>query len=315
MERITPDIVFERVGVDYAEPIYVKHGPVRRPIIVKAYVSVFVSLSVKAVHLELVSDLTTEAFVACLRRFISRRGKPTVIWSDHGTNFVGAARELQELVEFFNEQKTEKLISEFCSTQGIQWKFIPERSPHFGGLWEAAVKSMKLHMRRIVGDVKLTFEEMTTVLSQIEACLNSRPLVPFPSSEEGLDVLTPGHFLIGRPLESLPDPPSSCRTMSLLQRWNLCQALVRHFWKRWSAEYLVTLQKATKWHRPYKNLSVGDLVILREDNVAPTRWPLARVSEIHPGKDDIVRVVTLKTSTGLYTRPVTKVVPLFRTQQ
>ena len=210
MERITPDIVFERVGVDYAGPIYVKHGPVRRPIIVKAYVSVFMSLSVKAVHLELVSDLTTEAFVACLRRFISRRGKPTVIWSDHGTNFVGAARELRELVEFFNEQKTEKLISEFCSTQGIQWKFIPERSPHFGGLWEAAVKSMKLHMRRIVGDVKLTFEEMTTVLSQIEACLNSRPLVPFPSSEEGLDVLTPGHFLIGRPLESLPDRVGPC---------------------------------------------------------------------------------------------------------
>ena len=118
MERVTPDIVFQRVGVDYAGPMYVKHGHVRKPTVVKAYVCVFVSLSVKAVHLELVSDLTTEAFIACLRCFISRRGKPTVIWSDHGTNFVGASRELRELpVEFFKKQRTEKVISDFCSTK------------------------------------------------------------------------------------------------------------------------------------------------------------------------------------------------------
>ena len=311
MERVTPDIVFERVGVDYAGPMYVKHGHVRKPTIVKAYVCVFVSLSVKAVHLEVVSDLTTEAFIATLRRFISRRGKPTVVWSDHGTNFVGASRELRELMEFLNKQKSVKDISDFCSTQSIRWDFIPEHAPHFGGLWEAAVKSAKLHLRRVVGEIKLTFEELTTVLTQIEACLNSRPLVPLPNSEEGFEALTPGHFLLGRPLELLPDPSSSYRSMSLLRRWNLCQALVRHFWKRWSTEYMVTLQKAAKWHQPRRNLSVGDLVVLREDNTTPTKWPLARVARIHPGKDGTVRVLTLKTPTGLYTRPVTKVVPLF----
>ena len=132
MERVTPDIVFERVGVDYAGLMYVKHGHVRKPTIVKAYVCVFVSLSVKAVHLEVVSDLTTEAFIATLRRFISRRGKPTVIWSDHGTHFVGASRELRELVEFLNKQKSVKDISDFCSTQSIRWDFIPEHAPHLG---------------------------------------------------------------------------------------------------------------------------------------------------------------------------------------
>ena len=309
-ERITPDIVFEHVGVDYAGPVRVKLGRVRKPTLVKAYVCVFVSLSTKAVHLELVSDLTTDAFIACLRRFISRRGKPRVIWSDHGSNFVGAARELRELFEFLTQQKTEKTVSEFCSTQEIQWEFIPEHAPHYGGTWEAAVKSFKLHLRRIVGEVKLTFEELTTVLTQNEGCLNSRPLVAIPNSE-GLEALTPGHFLIGRPIDALPDPKSSFASPSLVRRWSLCQQLVRHFWKRWSQEYLVTLQKKTKWQQATKNLSEGDLVVLREDNTTPTSWPLARVIKVHPGSDGTVRVVTLKTSTGCYTRPVTKLAPLF----
>ncbi len=140
VERVTPDLVFNRVGVDYAGPIYVKYGHVRKPTLVKAYVRVFVSLSVKAVHLELVSDLTTEAFIACFRRFIARRGRPSLVWSDHGSNFVGASRHLKELLfEFLQEQESRKVISNFCTDQNIVWDFIPERAPHFGGLWEAAV--------------------------------------------------------------------------------------------------------------------------------------------------------------------------------
>jgi hypothetical protein len=150
MERITPDLVFSKVGVDYAGPLNIKYGHVRKPTIVKAYICVFVSLTVKAVHLEAVSDLTTEAFIATLRRFIARRGKPSLIWSDHGSNFVGAARELRELFDFLKQQKSEEVISEFCSSQNIVWDFIPERAPHFGGLWEAAVKSMKTHLKRVV---------------------------------------------------------------------------------------------------------------------------------------------------------------------
>ena len=203
-ERVTPDIVFDKVGIDYAGPVLIKHAHVRKPTIVKAYICVFVALSVKAVHLELVSDLTTEAFIACLRRFIACRGKPSLIWSDHGSNFVGAARELKELMNFLKHQRTQQIMSEFCSMQNIQWQFIPERAPHFGGLWEAAVKSMKTHLKRIVGDVKLTFEELATILAQIEACLNSRPLVPVTGDEDGIEALTPGHFLVGWPLESFP---------------------------------------------------------------------------------------------------------------
>ena len=248
LERIAPGMVFENVGIDYAGPILLKLGRVRKPVIVKAYICVFVAVSVKAVHLEVVSDLTSEAFIACLRRFVARRGKPHTIWSDHGSNFVGASRELAELAAFLEEQRTQTDIPDFCASQSIRWSFIPERAPHFGGLWESAVKSMKLHLRRVVGNTRLTFEELTTVLTQVEACLNSRPLVSLPSDGDGVEALTPGHFLIGRPLEALPDPPSACQSITVLRRWSLCQALTRHFWKRWSTDYFASLRRFSKWH-------------------------------------------------------------------
>ena len=221
LERVTPASVFERVGVDYAGPFEIKYGYVRRPTVVKAYICLFVCLSVKAVHLEFVSDSTMEAFVATLRRFIARRGYPSLIWSDHGTNFVGAKRELKELQDFLSSQTTQGAILEFCNSYNIEWKYIPERSPHFGGLWESAVKSTKTHLKRVVSTVKLTFEEFTTILTQIEACLNSRPLTPTNTADDdGIEVLTPGHFLVGRLLSALPDPQLSYRSVSLLRHWH-----------------------------------------------------------------------------------------------
>ena len=227
-ERVTPDIVFENVGIDYAGPIYVKYGYVRKPTIVKAYICLFVSFSVQAVDLELVSDLTSDAFVAALRRFISRRGKPKLICSDNGSNFVGARKDLKEFCAFLKDH----------SLQHIEWSCIPERAPNSGGLWESAVKSMKYHLKR-----KLTF----AVFAQVEACLNSRLLVSIPCDSDGVEMLTPAHFLIGRPLEALPDPSFSYRPISLLRRWHLRQNMVTQFWQRWK---LASLRKHSKWHKP-----------------------------------------------------------------
>ena len=230
-----------------------------------------------------------------------------VIWSDNGSNFVGAACELKELYNFLHDPKTQQAVSEYCTCQKIQWKFIPEHSPHFGGLWEAAVKSAKMHLKKVVGEAKLTFEELYTILNQTEACLNSRPLVALPDDEDGIEALTPGHFLVGKPLEALPDLLSTYQPCSILRRWQLCQSLVHHFWRRWSREYLSHLQRLTKWKSPSPNLQVGDLVVIHEDNLVPTKWPLTRVLSVHPGKDGFVRVVTLKTSRGVYKRPVSKI--------
>ena len=153
------------------------------------------------------------------------------------------------MVDFLEQQRTQNKISNFCAAEHINWRFIPERVPHFGGLWEAAIKSMKQHLRRTMGEKKLTFEECTTLLTQIESCLNSRPLVPLPTQGDQ-EALTPGHFLIGKALESLPNPFSSSQHLSTLRRWHLVQAMVCQFWHKWSAEYLVAIRKLTKWHQP-----------------------------------------------------------------
>ena len=160
--------------------------------------------------------------------------------------------------------------AELCYTQNIQWRYTPEHAHHFGGLWEAAVKSFKHRFQRIVGGVWLTFEELTTVLTPIEACLNSRPLTPLLHPEDGIGALTPGHFLIGAPLQALPDTESPATSISVLQRWHLCQALVWNFWQCWSTEYITNLQKLSRWPIPSCNIRVGDIVCLRDEPMAPT---------------------------------------------
>ena len=211
----------------------------------------------------------------------------------------------------YSQNKLNWLPSITAQPRGIKWHFIPERAPHFGGLWEAAVISFKVHLARVVGNAKLDFEEMYTVLTQIEACLNSRPLGSLPdTNEDGIEMLTPGHFLIGRPLQAIPDDTKSFQDQSLLRRWHLCQNLIRHFWGRWKDEYLSALQKYLKWRHPTRNLKIGDVVVLKEDNMVVCQWPLARVVSTNPGSDGLVRVVTLKTKDGTYKRPVTKIAPL-----
>lgn len=149
--------------------------------------------------------------------------------------------------------------------------------------------------------MKLSFEEFGTVLTQVEACLNSRPLVPTKSTDDdGIEVLTPGHFLIGRPISAIPDPQLSYKSISILRRWHLCQCLIYHFWQRCQNEYLSTLNRCNKWKYPPRNVSAGDIVVVQESRTAPTKWPLGhRVLETHPGQGELVRIVTLETSQGV----------------
>lgn len=306
--RVLPSVPFETTGVDFAGPVYIKYG-VRRPAVVKAYISVFICMSTRAIHLELVSDMTAEAFVAALRRFTSRRGYPHRMFSDNGLNFIGANKNLKELIRLFKDQQTLRKINQFFHPREINWSFIPPRAPNFGGYWEAGVKNVKTHLKRVLGKTPLSFEEYATILSQIEAILNSRPLFADGSDPTEPSAITPGHFLIGRELTAIPEPLYD-DSRSTLCRWKHLQAIRDHFWKRWSAEYLTQLQSRGKWSTRSPNVKEGMIVLLKEENLPPQIWKLAIITKTYPGEDGAVRVVDLKTADSIFRRSISKISPL-----
>jgi hypothetical protein len=277
-------------------------------LLAKSYVAVFVCFSTKAIHLELVSDCTSDSFLAAFRRFISRRGNVTTMYSDNGTNFVGANKELQTLKQLFKDSQFQQELFSESLKYNTNWKFIPANSPHWGGLWEAGVKSVKGHIKRVVGDTSLTFEEMYTFLTQVEACVNSRPITQLSTDPNDLIPLTPGHFLIGDRLTTVLEPDLTPIRLNRLSRWQLVQQLQQHFWRRWSSEYLHHLQQRSKWQdKTDKPFKVGSLVLLCDDNLPPLQWKLGRIQELHPGSDGLVRAVTVKTLTGSVRRAINRI--------
>lgn len=304
--RIEPARPFLNTGIDYGGPFLIRTGSTRTKLKVKCYVALFICLATKAIHLELVSNLSTDALIAALRRFISRRGICANIYSDNGTNLVGARRELKQLYMLFQTQQHNITMQQYASTTGFTWHFIPPSSPHFGGLWEAGIKSMKYHLKRSIGTACLTFEEMTTLLSQIEACLNSRPILAISNDSDDPPILTPAHFLIGDSLMAIPEPDLTNLKITRLSRWQMIQQIQQNIWHRWSTEYLGQLQQRSKWSSSYSNIQPGDVVLIKEDNLPPLVWKTAVVSEVHPGVDGLVRVASVRTSTGTLLRPVKK---------
>jgi len=300
--RVNPGRAFLRSGTDFCEPFLVTPRRARGIKPLKMYVCVFVCFTTKAIHLELISDLSSDACISGLKRFIGRRGKPLEIYSDCGTNFIGTKNNLLSW-------QTES-IGRYLVDEGVKWKHIVPSAPHFGGLWEAAVKSMKFHLKRVLGTQILSQEEFTTVLVEIEAVLNSRPLVAASDDPDDYTAITPGHFLIGSELKRLPEPDFTELKIPIRERLRLISQISQSFWKSWSKDYLTQLQERNKWRKPFENLKVNDLVLIKEDNLPPIKWKLARVSETYKGTDNFIRAVNLKTSAGEIRRPIHKLVRL-----
>ncbi|CAI6371658.1 unnamed protein product [Macrosiphum euphorbiae] len=231
----------------------------------------------RAIHLELVRDLSSDAFISVLFRFIARRGQCVNVYSDNGTNSIGAKKILSSWA--FDLSKESK-FNDRLSDLGIEWQFIPPSAPHFGGL--------------------------------IEAVLNSRPLTAISSDPSDFNALTPGHFLIGCPLTSPPEPNVLDIPENRLRKFQLIQSRLQHFWKRWSSEYLPQLQRRDRWiSNKSENISVGDLAILKQDNIPPLQWQMVRVIKVSPGADGVVRVVTVRNAAGAeYIRPARKLARL-----
>ena len=211
-------------------------------------------------------DLSKEACLSAIRRFRSRRGLPKVIDSNNWTNFIGACNGLMEIQRLLARQVGQDDLKNFCANKGISWVTIPTCGPHFGGLSEAGLKSMKRLLRRQMGRIVLNFEELATILPQIEQILNSRPLTPLSTDPNDVQVLTSVHFLLGSPLTALPSSNEDDTEVSCLQRWRLIQLLLQRLWKRWTRQNLLTNQIRTKWQLKKTNLAVNGVVFVTDDN-------------------------------------------------
>ena len=308
--RVRQSRPFNNVGVDYCGPFYIKEKKWRNQKFIKCYVAIFICMAVKAVHIEIVEDLTTESFLAALSRFISRRGVSENIYSDNGTQFKGANNKLEELYKLFQTSEFKKDLVSYTNKFKIKWHFIPPEAPNFGGLWESNVKQFKHHFKRVAADKRFTIMEFATLSTEIEAILNSRPLTQISDDVNDYRALTPGHFLIGDALRGLPEPSYNSIPENRLNAWENIKKIKQDFWKRWHKEYLNELNVRHNKGSNDPKLKIGQLVLVKEDNVPCLEWITARISELHPGEDKIVRTVTISTPTGTLKRPATKIAVL-----
>ena len=295
---------FTHNGVDYFGPFEVKF--LRRTW--NRWCCLFTCLTTRAVHIEVAQSLDTESCLAAVTRFIARRGYPSTIISDNGTNFVGAANELKS---FMNEWDKAKIESDLAQKK-IVWKFNPPGAPHFGGIWERLVQSCKKVMIAILDNRSLTDEVLSTTMCLVEQTLNARPLTAVSDDPEDLTALTPNHFLLGRENASAPFMPSSERYHNLRKSFKTAQAYAEIIWKRWTRENLPQWNQRSKWSKEHvRNLKEGELVWLVDDSVKGCEYKLGRIVEIFTGNDGVVRSARVKMAHGELNRPVVKLAPVF----
>ncbi|KRZ54428.1 hypothetical protein T02_13454 [Trichinella nativa] len=312
-ERTEPVGPFVYVGVDFAGPIMARCDG-KTLTLLKTYVCIFTCMVVRAIHLELVPDMTVDSFLRALRRFISRRGRPRLLQSDNFQTFHLASRFLRPLCNSRNW----KVVQDHLAKEGIEWKFITERAPWCGGYWERLVRSIKVALSKVLGRCHAKPDELRTVLCEIEARINDRPLTIVSDRPDDQLALTPAHFLIGRELSSLPDRDcdgkqvqGDNRVLSRLhRRWRYQRRLVDHLWTRWKQEYLVTLSSRGKWRKLQEKPRIGDVVLIIEPNIPRSRAPFGRIVELFCSRDGMARSARLQTARGLVTRSVRSLVLL-----
>lgn len=288
--RVRDAAVFEIVGIDLAGPLYLKSGE-------KVWIVLYTCAVYRAVHLELASSLSTNEFLQTLRRFIARRGRPSVIYSDGGTNFVGSKNAFEHL------NWTD--IAKDCAMNKIDWKINPPTAAWWGGWWERLIRILKDLLRKTLGRTCLNFEELQTILCDCEAILNARPLTYM--SEDAVDcvTLTPSMFLQDVPQVGVLDI-DLVEANDLKRHYRYRLKLKEDLNKRFKSEYLGQLTLFAK-KSSSESISIGDIVLIMDFNKRKIDWPMGRVIEIIPGRDGIVRLVKLKTATGELLRPVQRV--------
>ncbi|WP_253302409.1 DUF1759 domain-containing protein [Wolbachia endosymbiont of Psylliodes chrysocephala] len=290
--RIKNAGVFEVIGVDLAGPLYLKDSS-------KVWIVLFTCAIYRAVHLELVKSLSTEAFLYALRRFISRRGRPQIVYSDNGTNFHGTDN-------YFAKLNWDE-IEIFSGIKRIKWLFNPPSAAWWGGWWERLIRLIKELLRRNLGKASLYYVELYTILCDVESVINQRPLTYV--SEDDWEILSPSKFI--KPLQGASTEVVDLDlidTQNLRGRFRYMQTLRESLRKRFKSEYLAELVNVGQ--RLTQSLKVDDVVLVGNDSTKRTEWPLGRIVEIYNGKDNVTRVAKVKTATGYMVRPYQRLYPL-----
>ena len=290
-ERIQESPPFTHCGVDMFGPFTVKE----RRSMLKRYAALFTCFSCRAIHIEITSSLETDTFILALRRMIARRGSVRIITSDNGTNFVGAKSEIRKA---FNEMNHQRISNQLLKsgTDWIIWKRNTPTASNMGGVWERHIRSARSTLASLLSSHpgQLNDESLRTLMAEVEAIVNSRPLtVETLSDVNSLQPICPINLLTTKTKVILP-PPGRFQQADLYSRkyWRRVQHLADEFWTRWRKEFLLTLQNRTKWSTTRRNIMIGDIVILKEET-RRNCWPLARVVKLFPDEKGFVRSVQI----------------------
>ena len=262
-----------------------------------------VAIEIRAIHLELVPNMETNSFLLCLKCFIARRGRPRVIYSDNGSQFVKAAAWLKQV-------RKDKKLQGYLESQDIQWKFNLSRAPWWGGQFERLIGVVKQALYKNIGGATLKWHELSEVILDIEIQVNRRPL-SYMEDDVEMATLTPSTFLFQRP-SLLPDSePWREEDKGLRKRAKFLKSCKDALWARWYREYLAALRERHNLATGARgHVSVGDVVIVKTDSRNRGKWPLAIVSDVYPGRDGNIRAVQLRTGKGMLERPIQHLYPL-----
>ena len=301
MENVPP---FTYVGVDMFGPYYIKE----RRSTIKKFVALFTCLNSRAVHFESSSNMDADSFIMMLRRFVARRGQVRLLRSDNGTNFVGCSNELKKAIEEMDEIKIESFILQ-NGGEWMGWKRNPPVSSHMGGAWERLIRSARSIFSSLLNNhgLSLNNEAFLTVLAEVEAIINSRPLTTDTLSDGNSDLpLSPINLLTMKSKVVMP-PPGNFPKANLYsrKRWRRIQHIADEFWCRWRKEYLQSLQPRTKWKQQRRNFRIDDVVLLKESNLR-NEWQLGRIINVNTDENGFVRSCLLKTKRGEFVRPIHK---------
>ncbi|XP_077396826.1 uncharacterized protein LOC144033019 [Festucalex cinctus] len=292
---------FHSTGMDCFGPMLVKVSRRHE----KRWGLIFKCLTTRAVHLDLLRSIDSDAFLMALRRFIARRGTPAELWSDHGTNFKGGERELQEAFASMGPALQSQLAQ-----QKIQFNYNPPAAPHFGGVWEREVRAVKYALRTCIGTEPIHEDVLTTVLLEVEAILNSKPLGYVSADVADIDPVTPSSLLLGRPDGSLPQIVYPKSESLSRRRWRHSQVMANQFWSRFIREYLPGLQTRAKWHTSSPDILEKSVVMIVDPQLPRAMWPIGHVTKIHRSDDGYIRSADVDIKGHVYTRPVARVVML-----